>query len=202
MVDEKKESAQETPTEETSTAADLAANLTLGGASLGGSPGGGNEDNASDSSAAVEGEAEVEVQIDPTGRLVEPGTRKYHWGTGRRKTAVARVRIRPGDGQFVVNDRPMKEFFCRSVDHESVTGPLACLQVEGKVDVFVKVHGGGITGQAGAVRLGMGRALVGLYPDAYQALREKGHLTRDPRMVERKKYGLRGARRAFQWVKR
>ncbi len=153
----------------------------------------------------AEGGGEEEAQepeIDPTGRLVEPAPGQYHWGTGRRKAAVARVRIRPGSGQFVVNGRPMLEYFTRVTDREAVTGPLECLGVADKVDVFVRCHGGGPTGQAGAVRLGLGRALVGLYPDAHDRLRDHGHLTRDPRMVERKKYGLRGARRAFQWVKR
>ena len=125
-----------------------------------------------------------------------------YWGTGRRKTAVARVRIRPGSGEFYVNGKKMPDFFPRVFDRNMVKGPLKSLEVEKKVDVFVNVRGGGITGQAGAVRLGLGRALVGLYPDAHDTLRHTGHLTRDPRMVERKKYGLAGARRSFQWVKR
>ena len=148
------------------------------------------------------GVVEEEPQVDPTGRVVDPGKGKYLWGTGRRKTSVARVRIRSGSGSFSVNGREMKEFFPRIVDQESVMGPLKCLELKGKIDVFVSVHGGGITGQAGAVRLGLGRALTSMYPDAHDTLRDNGHLTRDPRMVERKKYGLRGARRAFQWVKR
>lgn len=143
-----------------------------------------------------------EPEIDPTGRVVDPGARRYHWGTGRRKTAVARVRVRLGSGQLVINGRGLRDFFPRQVDRDAVLGPLRTLKVEDKVDVLVNVRGGGITGQAGAIRMGLGRALASLYPDAHDVLRDAGHLTRDPRMVERKKYGLRGARRAFQWVKR
>ncbi|RMH01193.1 MAG: 30S ribosomal protein S9 [Planctomycetota bacterium] len=155
-----------------------------------------------DPEAVGEEAEEQEPEVDPTGRVVEPGPRSYHWGTGRRKSARARVRIRPGSGDFVINGRPLKEYFPREVDRLAATGPLRCIGVLGKVDVYVNAEGGGITGQAGAVRLGVSRALLKLYPDALQRLREAGHLTRDPRMVERKKYGLRGARRAFQWVKR
>ncbi len=150
----------------------------------------------------VEEIVEEEPEVDPTGRVVEPGPKEYHWGTGRRKAARARVRLRPGSGDFVVNGKPMKEYFPRQLDQNAASGPLVSVGVEGKLDVFVNAEGGGNTGQAGAVRLGIGRALLKLYPDSYQRLREAGHLTRDPRMVERKKYGLRGARRAFQWVKR
>lgn len=151
---------------------------------------------------ALEDTVEEEPKVDPTGRMVDPGQNAFQWGTGRRKTSVARVRIRPGSGEFFVNGKTMKEFFPRGVDQSAVHGPLKSLGVLGKVDVFVNVRGGGITGQAGAVRMGLGRALVGLYPDAHDTLRDNGHLTRDPRMVERKKYGLAGARRSFQWVKR
>ncbi|HEX9793331.1 MAG TPA: 30S ribosomal protein S9 [Planctomycetota bacterium] len=147
-------------------------------------------------------EAEVVVKVDPTGRFVAPPTNLYHWGTGRRKTAVARVRVRPGSGQVVINGKPIEQFFPRVVDQGSVLGPLKSLDVLKKVDVVAKASGGGITGQAGAVRLGIGRALELMYPDAHDTLRDNGHLTRDPRMVERKKYGLAGARRSFQWVKR
>lgn len=160
------------------------------------------EEAAATAVAETEAEIPEEPKIDPTGRIVTPPRDGDHWGTGRRKTAVARVRIRPGTGQYVVNGVPMTGFFPRIFDRRAVLGPLECLDVAKKVDVVVNVRGGGITGQAGAVRMGLGRALVGLYPDAHETLREAGHLTRDPRMVERKKYGLAGARRAFQWVKR
>lgn len=152
--------------------------------------------------ATAEELAEPVPEIDPTGRVVEPGPKRFHWGTGRRKCARARVWLRPGSGDFVVNGKPLNEFFTRGVDREAATAPLALIAVREKVDVFVNAEGGGITGQAGAVRLGVARALLKLFPDADQRLRSTDYLTRDPRMVERKKYGLRGARRAFQWVKR
>ncbi len=158
--------------------------------------------------ASVEGaeggeNAEEEViQIDPTGRMVEVAKNGYHWGTGRRKDSVARVRVRPGSGQFMVNGKESRDYFTRIMDHTTIEGPLVSLKVHKKVDVFVSASGGGVTGQAGAVRLGLGRALVALYPDAHESLRDAGHLSRDSRMVERKKYGRHGARRGHQWGKR
>lgn len=143
-----------------------------------------------------------EPEVDPTGRLLDPGANRFHWGTGRRKASVARVRIRPGSGEFLVNGRPADEYFDLVTAREIVRLPVTDLKAEAKVDVFACVHGGGPTGQGGAVRLGLARALALLYPDAHDFLRQRGHLTRDPRMVERKKYGRAGARRSFQWVKR
>lgn len=148
-----------------------------------------------------ESEAEIEVLIDPTGRMVEPG-RDYHWGTGRRKNAVARVRVKLGSGEFQVNGKALKEYFTRGGDQEACLGPLRTLKVRKKLDVLVTTHGGGVTGQSGAVRMGLGRALLELYPDARPPLRAEGHLSRDPRMVERKHYGYRKARRGQQWGKR
>ncbi len=145
---------------------------------------------------------EVVIQIDPTGRMAEVAKNGYHWGTGRRKDSVARVRVRPGTGQFMVNGKGAREYFTRIVDHTTIEGPLVSLKVHKKVDVFVSTMGGGVTGQAGAVRLGLGRALTALYPDAHESLRDAGHLSRDSRMVERKKYGRHGARRGHQWGKR
>jgi small subunit ribosomal protein S9 len=145
---------------------------------------------------------EVVVEIDPTGRLVEPAKNGFHWGTGRRKDARARVRIRPGTGVFQINGKDSSDFFPREVDQKAIAGPLESLKVLKKVDVFVNAEGGGITGQAGAVRMGLGRALEALYPDAHQVLRDDGHLSRDARMVERKKPGRHGARRGHQWGKR
>ena len=141
-------------------------------------------------------------QIDPTGRLVEVNPNAYHWGTGRRKNAVARVRVRPGSGEFMVNGKPLKEYFPRGMDQSTCLGPLRSLEVGKKVDTFVNTHGGGNTGQAGAVRMGLGRALLELYPDAHKVLAEAGHFTRDPRMVERKKYGQKKARKKEQFSKR
>ena len=126
----------------------------------------------------------------------------YIWGTGRRKSSVARVRIKNGDGKIVVNGKRMEDFFCTDESRRMVRGPLGVTETEGKYDVFVNVDGGGVTGQAGATALGLGRALKGAEPHLEPALREAGFLTRDSRMKERKKYGLRGARRAFQFSKR
>jgi small subunit ribosomal protein S9 len=151
--------------------------------------------------AGETGEEEV-IQVDPTGRMVDVTKNGFHWGTGRRKDAIARVRIRPGTGQFMVNGKSSRDYFTRIVDHTTIEGPLVALKVHKKVDVFVSAQGGGVTGQAGAVRLGLGRALMGLYPDAHEPLRDSGHLSRDSRMVERKKYGRHGARRGHQWGKR
>lgn len=157
--------------------------------------------NAGTTSESGEEET-VEAVVDPTGRLDNPGESHYHWGTGRRKESVARVRVRPGAGVFQVNGKDMTVYFTRLLDHGMATGPLTTLKVGKKVDVFVNTHGGGVTGQAGAVRMGLGRALMALYPDAEQLIRSAGHLSRDSRMVERKKYGRHGARRGHQWGKR
>ena len=161
-------------------------------------------DGSGSASASVAGESEeVIVVVNPTGRLVQSSKHGgYHWGTGRRKNAVARVRVRPGSGEFVVNGKVIADYFPRSVDQASCKSPLVTLETGLKVDVFVNTHGGGNTGQAGAVRMGLGRALVALYPDAHRTLADAGHFTRDSRMVERKKYGRHGACRGHQWGKR
>ena len=126
----------------------------------------------------------------------------YWWGTGRRKSSVARVRIKPGSGKLVINKKELGDYFKREQDRKSVLAPLKTVNAEKVFDVFVNVRGGGTTGQAGASLLGIARALRN-YDDNYvQALRDGGHLTRDPRMVERKKPGQRGARRRFQFSKR
>lgn len=123
-------------------------------------------------------------------------------GTGRRKTSVARVRIKEGSGAFSVNGRSLDEYFTVERDRAMIMAPLELLEKAGKVDVTIRVNGGGTTGQTGAVILGIGRALQGLYPEAHYDLAGAGYLTRDSRMVERKKYGLRKARRSFQFSKR
>ncbi len=123
-------------------------------------------------------------------------------GTGRRKTSVARVRIKPGTGEFVINGRSLESYCVVERDREMVMAPLRLVGQAGKVDVSVRVNGGGTTGQTGAIVLGIGRALQGLDPECHYALASAGYLTRDSRMVERKKYGLRKARRAFQFSKR
>lgn len=124
------------------------------------------------------------------------------WGTGRRKTAIARVRVRQGGGKITVNGRPFEEYFVRDKDRADVMAPLNAADAAGGVDVIINVNGGGLTGQAGACKLGIARALK-LYNSEYEPSLREGHLlTRDGRMKERKKYGLRGARRGTQFSKR
>jgi small subunit ribosomal protein S9 len=123
-------------------------------------------------------------------------------GTGRRKTAVARVRLKAGNGDFVVNGRPFTEFFCIERDQILVQAPLKAADKLGQLDIWVRVNGGGTTGQAGAIVLGIARALEAINPNLHAALAEGGYLTRDSRMVERKKYGHKKSRRSFQFSKR
>lgn len=123
-------------------------------------------------------------------------------GTGRRKSSVARVRVRAGDGKVTVNNRTLEEYFKNDQDRQWVLGPLDATGQRGAVDVLIRVHGGGTTGQSGACRMGIARALVSHNDELFQALRDGGFLTRDARMIERKKYGLRGARRGTQFSKR
>jgi small subunit ribosomal protein S9 len=129
-------------------------------------------------------------------------TSNYIWGLGRRKSAVARVRIRPGAGGFVVNGRPYQEFFPTLQSQVRVQEPLKATSTLQSYDVFCLVTGGGPTGQADAVMLGLARALKVANPGYDDVLRQNGLLTRDSRMKERKKYGRRGARRGFQFSKR
>jgi small subunit ribosomal protein S9 len=121
---------------------------------------------------------------------------------GRRKSSVARVIARPGSGKVIVNKREINDYFGRETYSMVIRQPLELTKMEGKYDFFVNVRGGGLTGQAGAVRLGISRTLIALHPDLRPELKAAGFLTRDSRKVERKKYGLRGARRAFQFSKR
>jgi small subunit ribosomal protein S9 len=137
----------------------------------------------------------------PTVQKIEPKC-GFHWGTGRRKTSVARVRIRPGSGTFKVNRREMKEYFTRPQDIGNVIAPLKATDTTASLDIFVNVKGGGITGQSGAIMLGIARALKNYDPSLAQKLRDGGLLTRDGRMVERKKSGQSGARKRFQFSKR
>ncbi|MGI6416310.1 MAG: 30S ribosomal protein S9 [Thermoguttaceae bacterium] len=123
-------------------------------------------------------------------------------GTGRRKSSVARVRVRRGEGQILINERPLDEFFRNEQQREAVLAPLSVTGVRGQVDVVIRIHGGGLTGQADACKLGIARALKVMDPQLEPALRTEGLLTRDARMKERKKYGLRGARRGTQFSKR
>lgn len=121
---------------------------------------------------------------------------------GKRKTAVARVWMKPGTGNITINNRPMEEYLVRESDRAMVLEPLKITEKDGQFDIRVNVRGGGISGQAGAVRHGISRALVSLDPELREPLKRAGFLTRDPRMKERKKYGQRGARARFQYSKR
>jgi len=126
----------------------------------------------------------------------------FAMGTGRRKTSVARVRVKEGSGEFIVNGRPLEDFLRVERDRESVMIPLKVVGKVGQVDISVRVQGGGITGQTGAIVLGLARALQGMNPNWHHDLASTGLLTRDDRMVERKKYGFKKARRSFQFSKR
>jgi small subunit ribosomal protein S9 len=141
---------------------------------------------------------------------------QFYLGTGRRKTAVARVRMSEGKGALLINGRPLDEYFTEEKDRSAVLGPLDVTEMRNRVDVFVNVEGGGFTGQGGAISQGMARALKSMFgtPAAASAgeedpstgmikkLRDSGYLTRDGRMKERKKYGRKGARKSFQFSKR
>ncbi|GAA4462658.1 MULTISPECIES: 30S ribosomal protein S9 [Novipirellula] len=123
-------------------------------------------------------------------------------GTGRRKSSVARVRVRAGSGKIVVNSKPIGEYFVNAQDQASITQTLDAVGLNEQVDVLVRVSGGGMTGQSGAVRMGLARALVSYDEALHEPLRDGSYLTRDSRMKERKKPGLRGARRGVQFSKR
>ncbi|MEM8886173.1 MAG: 30S ribosomal protein S9 [Planctomycetota bacterium] len=126
----------------------------------------------------------------------------WTWATGRRKSAVARVRVKGGTGEIEINKKPFREYFPTIDMQNSVLGPLQAVEAADKYDVKVNVGGGGPLGQAGAVRLGIARALKKIDETVDSTLREGGFLTRDPRMKERKKYGQKGARGKFQFSKR
>lgn len=126
----------------------------------------------------------------------------YNYGTGRRKNAVAQVRVIEGSGKITVNDEDLDEYFGLETLKLIVRQPLVSSGLEGRVDVIAKVHGGGISGQAGALRHGLSRALVGYDESCKDGLKKAGFLTRDSRMKERKKYGLKKARKASQFSKR
>jgi small subunit ribosomal protein S9 len=164
-----------------------------------------NDEAASDLPELTLGDgapAEVEELVAPLivrGKIDKFGVAM---GTGRRKTSVARVRIKDGTGDFVVNGKPFEEFFCVERDRKMVQEALTLTEMRDKVDIWVRVNGGGTTGQTGAVVLGVARALQVKDPSLHHILATGGFLTRDDRMVERKKYGRRKARRGFQFSKR
>lgn len=129
--------------------------------------------------------------------------RAMYWGTGRRKSSVARVRLVPGSGQLIVNGRPGDNYFNYNASYLAIIkAPLETLGLENEYDILVKAHGGGLTGQADSIRLGVARALCELDPENRSPLKIEGYLTRDPRAKERKKYGLHKARKAPQYSKR
>ena len=124
------------------------------------------------------------------------------WGTGRRKTAVARVRVRDGSGKIEINGRTLEDFFSEEKHRADVVAPMMVTEMGGKLDIYINLAGGGITGQAEASLLGIARCLKRLNPEFDHVLRENGFLTRDSREVERKKYGHKKARKRFQFSKR
>ena len=143
---------------------------------------------------SVQPDAPVYTQkLDPQGRA---------YATGKRKDAVARVWIKPGPGQIVVNEKPVEQYFARPVLRMILQQPLHVANRAGQFDIVVTVAGGGLSGQAGAVRHGLAKALTNFEPELRPALKKEGFLTRDPRVVERKKYGKKKARRSFQFSKR
>ncbi len=151
--------------------------------------------------AKPEAKAETKPKTKPASKAGPPDGH-WWWGTGRRKTAVARVRLRPGTGNITVNKRPYTEYFTEERDRNDILNVLQKTRTENGVDIFVNLHGGGYMGQAGAIVLGISRALLKYDQTLEPILRENAFLTRDPREVERKKYGQRGARRRFQFSKR
>lgn len=151
--------------------------------------------------AAIAPKSAVEAPK-PLREPAKPDIGGFIWGTGRRKTAVARVRIKPGSGKFLVNGREVTQFFSEVRDQNDVLAPLKATKTEGSLDVLVRTSGGGFAGQAGAVKLGVARALKSYDPSLEPILRDQNMLTRDPRKVERKKPGRPGARKRFQFSKR
>jgi small subunit ribosomal protein S9 len=135
--------------------------------------------------------------------VTDQSGKAVYWGTGRRKSAIARVRLVPGSGQIIVNGRQGNDYFNQNASYLAVAkAPLETLGLENEYDILVNAHGGGLTGQADSVRLGVARALCELDPENRKPLKTEGYMTRDPRAKERKKYGLHKARKAPQYSKR
>jgi small subunit ribosomal protein S9 len=139
--------------------------------------------------------------LSSTGTPIE-GKKSWFLGTGRRKESVARVFLRPGTGKFTVNGRQVAEYFPNHAWQHDATEPLKFTSLTEQVDVVVTANGGGVGGQAGAIRMGLSRAISRFNPELRPAMRTNGFLTRDSRMKERKKYGQKGARKRFQFTKR
>jgi small subunit ribosomal protein S9 len=150
-----------------------------------------------------EGDYSTETPEGATGDTARPALTGPGQATGRRKEAVARVRLVPGSGSWTINGRALEEYFPNKVHQQLVNEPFRTLDLEGAYDVIARIHGGGVTGQAGALRLGIARVLNDIDFDVNRpALKRAGFLTRDPRVKERKKYGLKKARKAPQYSKR
>ena len=164
------------------------------------------DDGPAEATLDIGSESAIQVEIDiPSATPTIRGHVDKHGvaiGTGRRKTAVARVRVRSGSGKLTVNGQEMVDYFPLERDQQMILAPLNATGTLDNVDVWVRVNGGGSTGQTGAVVLGIARALQAQNPEVHHKLSEGGFLTRDGRMVERKKYGLKKARRSFQFSKR
>jgi len=163
------------------------------------------EDEDPQPAAAAEetpSEYTTETTTEAARRAARPVVTGKATGTGRRKEAIARVRIAPGTGQWLVNDRPLEKFFPNKVHQQLISEPLVTLGAEGQFDIVARVSGGGVAGQAGALRLGIARALTVVDPENRPTLKRAGFLTRDARVTERKKYGLKKARKAPQYSKR
>jgi small subunit ribosomal protein S9 len=155
----------------------------------------------------VSGQGQHGVEPRPAAQPEAPDAQGWWWGTGRRKAAVARVRIKPGTGKMSVritrkSEKSIEEYFTELQDRQDVQAPLLVTGLLGKMDVSCRCNGGGRMGQAQAIRLGIARAIKKFDPSHESVLRDNGHLTRDDREVERKKYGQAGARRRFQFSKR
>lgn len=127
---------------------------------------------------------------------------KQFWGTGRRKTSVASVRITPGKGEFIINNKDVDQFVDLQSNKDKIYKPLVVTELKGQYNVVANVRGGGLTGQTGAIQLGLARAIIEMDPELKEKLKDEDLLTRDSRMVERKKYGRKKARKKFQFSKR
>ena len=160
------------------------------------------DDNDENPTGAAATATEAPVQAAPQRPPVRVDARNPLWTVGRRKSSTARVRMFPGGGNFIINGKQLDEYFRLPQDQRSASAALHRAAVRDKYDVWVNVQGGGTTGQAGAISLGVSRALLQLEPGSEKLLRDDGFLSRDARVKERKKYGRRGARRGFQFSKR
>ncbi len=193
----------ETPTEEVSETAETETTETAEAEET--SPADETAEASDTPELTIGGEASAEQEIDPNykpvirGRIDKFGVAM---GTGRRKTSVARVRIKDGSGKITVNGRDLNDYFHMERDQKNVVAPLKLAEKEGSVDVWVRVTGGGTTGQVGAILLGISRALQAIDENLHHKLAAAGYLTRDSRMVERKKFGFKKARKSFQFSKR